>query len=109
MNRVKRNASFIRLFWEPAFTISQLRFILKTATRDQVLTLAEIFVNVLKGQFNLSPVQLTELSKYKNILRKLGHQSRSDWKYRRQYMSHVAGSIVKILTILRKRLTQLLT
>ena len=76
MQRVKRNAKFIQLLTDSKFSPAQCKTLIKTASKDQILTLAEILVNLLQGHLKVSAQQTSELSKYKRFLRKVGQEGR---------------------------------
>ena len=109
MQRVKRNAKFIQLLIDSKFSPAQRQFILKAASKDQVLSLGEILVNVLKGNLVISAQQTTNLSKYKQFLRKVGQEGRLSWKVRRDHLTKSAPSLFKVLVILEKQIKQVLT
>ena len=59
--RVKRNLSLLKQLLHSS--PSQRRVIIKSASKDLILTLCEIAVNILKGKVPLNPMQFQKLKK----------------------------------------------
>ena len=70
MSRVRQNSHFLSLLHTT--NNKQKKQLLKAATREQILTLSEIVLNLLEGNLPVSHHDLQSLLKFKNILRKLG-------------------------------------
>ena len=49
----------------------QLKFILKTLTKDQLQTIVEIIYNVVQGLYPVSVADKKKLNRYKSTIRKL--------------------------------------
>ena len=69
-DRLTRNRAFLDLLRDSKSV--QAKAILKTASRDQILVIGEIFLNLLEKHFDLTDSFLRYVAKRKNIVRKLG-------------------------------------
>lgn len=67
---VKQQLAFIKLLAGSAPT-AQRKLLLETITKDQLLALSEIALNLLSGVLVLSPSNKKKLSKHKNFIRLL--------------------------------------
>ena len=70
MSKVKDNIHFLRLIASTP-SIKQRQTLLRTATKDQVFTLSEIVLNLLKGNIKVSDNTLKVLKSYRKPLRKV--------------------------------------
>ena len=102
MIRVKRNAYFIQFLLRA--TERQRKFLLKTASKDQVLAVTEIIINLIQGHFNLSSTQRTSLAKYKRGLRKVGRQGGISWTRRRALLRQNTTGVINAIRIIHKHL-----
>ena len=94
-NRLRIHSRFLKFL--PDATLQQRKFLLKTASKDQVLVLSEIIINLLNDHFQLTKQQEIQLSKYKSCLRKVGLEGRVSWIQRRKYLQKNTKALVKVL------------
>ena len=99
-SRAARYRSFLH-FIVAAGTHRQRRAVLTTANRGQILALAEVTLNLLKGNHSLSEEDQTNLSCYKNSLRILGAKSRTSWEKRK-------SAALKCVRVLKTVITHVL-
>ena len=98
MSDVEENIHFLRLLaTTPA--VKQRQALLRTSTRHQILALAEIVLNVLRGKVNVSSETLKVLKSYKKTLRKLATEGKRDitWLKRREAAVKAAKAISTLL------------
>ena len=97
MQRLKQNRYFIFALANSKNRKQRLN-LLRFATREQVLSLAEIVANFLKG--NISIPNKTKIGKYrrrKRLFRVLGYMGRKSWLQRKQAAVDLGSSLIQFL------------
>ena len=96
-SRIQRNEVFLNFIATPP-TVKQRQAILRIATDDQVLALAEIVVNTLAGNIQLSSKETENLNVYKKDLRRVGSVVKKiPWKSRRSIIVKM-GKVISLIT-----------
>ena len=100
MKRLRQQGHFLSFLVK--LPTGQVKTVLKTATRDQVLALGEIFHNILNGNIKLTRHQIRDLSRYKNAVRNIGDSGRISWKRRRTYLQNNPSAVVRAIKIIKQ-------
>ena len=97
MDRVQENNYFLQAL-QKTKSYKQRKYILKHATRDQIITLAEIVANYLAGNLKINdPSNYRLYLKQKRYFRILGHSGRKSWVKRKQAALKLGKLLVKFL------------
>ena len=97
MSRLNEYKYFIN-FLQKTKSSQQRKYVLKYATRGQILSIAEIVANYLEGN-----IQLTNLNNFRiyvkrrKLFRVLGHRGRKSWVKRKQAALELGKVLVKFL------------
>ena len=73
MNRIKDNREFLNFLCKANKKIRKI--LIKNASREQIYTICEIILNILKGNFQVPKEQLEYLNKKKKQLRAIIQRS----------------------------------
>jgi len=91
---VKQQFAFIQLLADNKSS-NQRNLLLKSITRDQLLALSEIALNLLRGVLVLSPANKKKLSKHKSFIRLLSDKKVTQVSKKKAVESK--GSIVSLM------------
>lgn len=69
--RLQRNLAFIKLLADEHLTRNQIKSLIVHSTRDNVVSVLELIINVVQGNVNLSEAEYTDLKKHRTDLRKI--------------------------------------
>ena len=97
--RAAKEETFLRFIGE-AETHKQRKATIETASRAQILALAEVVLNMLKGNIPILDNHVKSLARYKKDLRILGSRAKIGWKERKQAALNcvrIIGTIIKNL------------
>lgn len=92
---VKDNLYFLRTLMKTP-SKRQAQMLLDTITKDQLLALTEVTMNLLHGVIQLSPVHKKQLASHKRFIRQLGDKH-VGLKKKRQLLCHRAAVVGKLL------------
>ena len=76
------------------FNSKQRNYLLKNASRPQVLSIVEIILNILNFNLEIPQSVYDQMKKYKYVFRKL--VEKQSWKKHKTLLLKVAGVIVKV-------------
>ncbi len=76
------------------FSSKQRNYLLKNASRSQVLSIVEIILNILNFNLEIPESVHEQMKKYKYVFRKL--VEKQTWQKRKALLLKVAGVIVKV-------------
>ena len=98
MSRVKDNIHFLR-FIASTPTVKQRQSVLRTASKEQIFSLAEIILNLLQGNLDVSNDTLKVLRSYRKHLRKVAtpEKSKVSWTKRKEAVVKSAKAISLLL------------
>lgn len=107
MDRLERQAPFLQAVLREA-DANKRKQLLQLANADQINTVSELVLNVLKGHAPRSRYTIDRLRPHAQVLRQMS-KPRSSIKRRREVMIHQTGAgLWKELNQCRRRLTTLL-
>ena len=98
MSRVDDNIHFLR-FIASTPTVKQRQCVLRTASKEQILALTEIVLNLLNGNIDVSDDTLKILKAYRKHLRKVGAEKKKkiSWNKRKESAVKAAKAISMLL------------
>ena len=106
---LKRQENFINLLLQPTLNVRQRVSLLKHATKEQILALSEIVLNVLRGTFDLSGEEKKILFPYRNGLRRISQEKdKINWQTRRTLMIKHAKALHTLLKLVRDKIANIL-
>lgn len=103
MKSLKRNYHFLHVLSKSSPT--QRKALLRTANKDQILSLCEVCLNVLAGNI---PIQKKNLYKYRHAIRKLVSRSTNVMKKKRLLTNQTGGFLPLILRAVVPALSSIL-
>ena len=92
MKKLKKNYHFLNILSRSS--PGQKRSLLRTANKDQILSLCEICLNVLSGNI---PSPVNKLRKYRNALRKVAKKTTKLSQKRKIFINQSGGFLPIIL------------
>ena len=107
MDRIKRQASFLRAVLREA-DANKRKQLLQLANADQINTVSELVLNVLKGHAPRSRYTIERLRPHANVLRQLSKPGSSIKRRRQLTMDQTGAGLWKELHQCQRRLTALL-
>ena len=94
--RIKTNQPFIHLLARSS--AKRRKLLLKQATKEELSSLFEICLNILKGNIPLSTQAFKKLQRHKNLIRTLGNK-RVSIKHKKKIVNQKGGFIGSIAAI----------
>ncbi len=79
------------------FNRKQRNYLLKNASRPQILSIVEIILNILNFNLEIPQSVYEQMKKYKYVFRKL--IEKQSWQKRKALLLKVAGAIVKVFKV----------
>ena len=104
--RVKKESHFL-LYVANVGANKQTRSVIQEITIQQILSLGEIFLNILKGNLKISSQKKKSLFQYRHLMRFLADSAKSD-KAKRTLIKNQNIRLIQIIVILKGVLTNLL-
>ncbi len=104
--QLQKNWSFIQLLTQTSAI--QQKALLKTLTDNQLSTLCEVILNILKGNLHLSADIIQKIKRYRSVLRNLSSKSASN-KTKKTSLVKNQKLIVYILQTVKTSLENYLT
>ena len=95
MERLSRNSLFLTQLKKTKHPTA-VKKLISRATKDQIDSISEIALNMLKGNVAISPAHLRVLKKYSNPLRALT-KKRTSLRRRKQLLNQGGGSLASFL------------
>ena len=105
--RVRRNLSLLKQLLHSS--PSQRKIIIKSASKDLILTLCEIAVNILKGKVPLNPTQYQKLKKKRIGIRLFADKKVGLLKKKKKLLNQSGGFLLPLLSIAVPFITSLIT
>ena len=88
IDRIHRNRSFLGLLGKQSTPTVQFNSLVRTATKDQLRSLYECVLNVVRRTVQLSPQEESELLRFRTFLYRLIDKKTSDSKKRKLIVQH---------------------
>jgi hypothetical protein len=108
--RLKRQSRFLHVLLDDTLTRRQKVHFLQRATRDQVLVLGEIAVNVLRGNIAVNDEHTPRLMKYRNSLRRLAQSpDKLQWRDRHTVIVQNTQAVLTLLNAVKDNLEAIIS
>jgi hypothetical protein len=94
--RIRKNYGFIQRLLAVIHDLKAVKKLLKNATKSEILTLAEIILNLLRRNIPLTETQKRILCPFRNLLREIASK-KTNCEEKRKIFSNQKGGILGIL------------
>ena len=83
---------------------AQRTAILKQATRDQTLAIAEILLNLLAGNIHVADYKIQALKSHKAVFRNIINNDKNEWRKSRNLIARNGKAISQVLELAKEAL-----